>query len=77
MNAVFSMFFSVLTLFGLQKLPDVERIISRLQRKSASLSEIVQVVNFAELLPTLIELLRSYEGKHAEMLEVSFTVCDM
>ena len=56
----------------LQKLPDVERIAAKLQRKSASLGDIVQVVRFAQLLPSIISLLKSYDGKHAGMLQAQF-----
>eukprot|EP01094_Clydonella_sp_ATCC50884_P015040 TRINITY_DN25617_c0_g1_i1.p1 TRINITY_DN25617_c0_g1~~TRINITY_DN25617_c0_g1_i1.p1 ORF type:complete len:608 (+),score=234.09 TRINITY_DN25617_c0_g1_i1:150-1826(+) len=57
----------------LRKVPDIDRLIARMQKGSASLEDAIKVYTFVRRLPNLYELLRDFSGKRQEVVREKFT----
>eukprot|EP01059_Diplonema_ambulator_P030475 TRINITY_DN5230_c0_g1_i1.p1 TRINITY_DN5230_c0_g1~~TRINITY_DN5230_c0_g1_i1.p1 ORF type:complete len:913 (+),score=330.40 TRINITY_DN5230_c0_g1_i1:1500-4238(+) len=53
----------------LTKVPDLDRILKRIQRQRASLADCMSIGNFVSLIPKLLTLLEAYGGAHKERID--------
>jgi DNA mismatch repair protein MSH2 len=58
---------------SLAAFPDLHRLAKKFQRGKANLQDVIRLYQVVKSLPELIALLQEYNGKHLEILKLTFT----
>eukprot|EP00994_Dinema_validum_P001009 NODE_119_length_2443_cov_646.746867_g85_i0.p1 GENE.NODE_119_length_2443_cov_646.746867_g85_i0~~NODE_119_length_2443_cov_646.746867_g85_i0.p1 ORF type:complete len:255 (-),score=69.22 NODE_119_length_2443_cov_646.746867_g85_i0:1065-1829(-) len=66
------LFCNTIKLDILKKIPDLDGLIKKLQRRRAKLDDTVTIQRFLQCLPVLVDVLNQYNGDHVELLRSEF-----